>query len=126
MQPPSDGITMATADTTEEKSWYAVRCVFQWDAWEGTPYEERLTLWQAVSMEQAVARAEVEARAYAAEGGHRYLELAQCYHLATEGRPGDGDEVYSLLRDSPLDGEAYLDRYFDTGREHQGTIATEE
>ncbi|MEU1231662.1 hypothetical protein [Streptomyces sp. NPDC005828] len=103
------------------ESWYAVRCVFQWVAWEGAPYEERLTLWRAESMEQAIARAEGEARIYAGESGHRYLELAQCYRLAVDGRPGDGDEVFSLVRDSPLDEEAYLDQYFDTGHEHQGT-----
>ncbi len=112
---------MAAVDTADEKSWYAVRCVFQWDDWEGAPYEERLTLWQADSGERAIARAEDEARTYAGENGHRYLGLAQCYRLATAGRPEDGDEVFSLLRDSPLDEEAYLDRYFDTGHEHQGT-----
>ncbi|MFB6838546.1 hypothetical protein [Streptomyces sp. NPDC056361] len=115
---------MAAAGMAEGKSWYAVRCVFRWDASEGAPYEERLTLWQAVSMDQAIARAEGEARTYARENDHRYLELAQCYRLDTAGRPGDGDEVFSLLRDSSLGEEAYLDRYFDTGHEHQGT-ATE-
>ncbi|MFJ4776371.1 hypothetical protein [Streptomyces sp. NPDC088762] len=112
-------IIVAAADMADEKSWYAVRCVFQWDAGESTPYEERLTLWQATSMDEAIARAESEAHTYAGENGHHYLELAQCYRLATPGRPGDGDEVFSLLRDSPLDGQAYLDRYFDTGQEHQ-------
>ncbi|MFC1438949.1 hypothetical protein ABUW04_11815 [Streptacidiphilus sp. N1-10] len=111
----------AAGDLAEEKSWYAVRCVFHWDAWEGTPYEERLTLWQAASMDEAIARAESEARTYAGEWGHRYLELAQCYRLATAGRPGDGAEVFSLLRDSLLGEEAYLDHFFDTGQEHQGT-----
>ncbi|MFD0075392.1 hypothetical protein ACFVIY_23475 [Streptomyces sp. NPDC127166] len=111
---------MAAVDAAAEKSWYAVRCVFQWVAWEGAPYEERLTLWWADSMEQAIARAEGEARTYARENGHRCLGLAQCYRLATDGRPDDGDEVFSLLRDSTLGQEAYLDRYFDTGRERQG------
>ncbi|MEU8775448.1 hypothetical protein [Streptomyces sp. NPDC048606] len=113
---------MSTADIADEKAWYAVRCVFRWDVVDDTTYEERLTLWQAVSMSQAAARAEDEARTYAGENGLRYLELAQCYRLATGGRPGDGDEVFSLLRDSPLDEESYLDRYFDTGGEHQGTV----
>jgi hypothetical protein len=112
---------VATAKTAVEKSWYAVRCVFQWDTWKGTPYEERLTLWHALSMDEAIASAEDEAWAYARENGHRYLELAQGYHLDTPGRPDSGDEVFSLLRDSPLDGEAYLDHFFDTGEEHQGT-----
>ncbi|MFE5581191.1 hypothetical protein [Kitasatospora sp. NPDC056531] len=114
-------ITMATANEGDEQSWYTVRCVFQWDASEGALYEERLTLWQAGSMDEAIARAEDEARIYASENGLHYLELAQCYRLATEGRPGDGDEVFSLLRDSHLDADAYLDHYFDTGQERQTT-----
>ncbi|MFG2848748.1 hypothetical protein ACGF12_37195 [Kitasatospora sp. NPDC048296] len=104
-----------------DPSWYAVRCVFRWDASEGPCYEERLTLWQAGSADGAIARAEDEARRYASENGLRYLEFAQSYHLATDGRPGDGDEVFSLLRDSRLDRDAYLDHYFDTGQEHQTT-----
>jgi hypothetical protein len=115
-------IAMAAADTADGTSWYAVRCVFQWDDWEGTPYEERLTLGQATSIRHAIARAEAEARTCAEESGHRYLEPAQCYELATAGRPDDGDEIFSLLRDSPLDEEAYLDHYFDTGHEHQGIM----
>ncbi|MET8625962.1 hypothetical protein ABZW30_19780 [Kitasatospora sp. NPDC004669] len=108
-----------------EESWFAVRCVFQWHASEGALYEERLTLWQAGSLDEAITRAEDEARTYASENGLRYLELAQCYHLATEGRPGDGDEVFSLLRGSRLNGDAYLDHYFSTGHERQGTVAEE-
>ncbi|MFF2147435.1 hypothetical protein [Kitasatospora sp. NPDC058190] len=77
------------------------------------------------STDGAIARAEDEARRYASENGLRYLELAQSYRLATDGRPGDGDEVFSLLRGSRLDGEAYLDRFFDTGQERQGTTAGE-
>lgn len=116
---------MAAADAVAPGTfWYAVRCVFQWADDVGAPYEERLTLWQAGSMEEAVSRAEAEAWRYAEENDHRYLELAQCHRLDVDGRPGDGDEVFSLLRDSPLDARSYLDRHFDTGGEHQGSIET--
>ncbi|MFJ8476170.1 hypothetical protein [Kitasatospora sp. NPDC094011] len=106
--------------TAAKKSWYAVRCVFRWEASEGPSYEERLTLWRAGSTDEAIGRAEEEAGRYARENGVAYLEFAQSYRLATDGRPGDGDEVFSLLRDSELGEEAYLDRHFDTGRERQG------
>lgn len=33
--------------------------------------------------------------------------------------PSEGCEVFSLLRDSNLDGPAYLDRHFDIGTERQ-------
>ncbi|MET8543483.1 hypothetical protein ABZW03_22960 [Kitasatospora sp. NPDC004799] len=114
------------ANTAAAKSWYAVRCVFHWNTAGDSPlYEERLTLWRARSTDEAIRRAEDEARTYARDNGHHYLELAQCYALATDGRPGDGDEVFSLLRESRLDADAYLDRHFDTGEERQGTVVEE-
>jgi hypothetical protein len=41
-----------------EAQWYSVRCIFQLPAdGEGNVYEERLTLWQAASHEEAIALA---------------------------------------------------------------------
>ena len=60
--------------------------------------------------------AESEAADYAA-GDCEYLGLAQAFELDRE--PGQGAEVFSLMRDSPLDPEDYLDRHFDTGQERQ-------
>jgi hypothetical protein len=34
--------------------------------------------------------------------------------------PRNGKEVFSLIRYSALDSAAYIDRFFDTGRERQG------
>ncbi|MFF4813890.1 hypothetical protein ACFY2K_04830 [Kitasatospora sp. NPDC001309] len=102
-----------------------MRCVFRWEASGGRCYEERLTLWRAESTEEAIARADEEARRYASDNGVRHLDFAQSYRLATDGRPGDRDEVFSLLRDSGLDGDAYLDRYFDTGEEHRSIVPGE-
>ncbi|MBL7630392.1 DUF4288 domain-containing protein [Frankia nepalensis] len=105
-------------------SWFAVRCVFA----IGLPgsgggdrqmYEERITLWRAASFDDAIARAEDEALRYAAaidDSSNRYLGLTQAYHLFDE--PGDGAEVFSLIRDSALEPAAYLNRFFDTGDEH--------
>ena len=102
--------------------WYAVRCVFR-SAWaessEGLPpdehlYEERITLWQASSMEEAIALAEAEAAEYADEEDD-YLDLAQAYKLFDD--PGHGSEVFSLMRSSRLEPDAYLDAFFDTGDE---------
>lgn len=104
--------------------WFAVRCVFRWDGWDGlepdagTPYEERFTLWSAASLGEALSLAEREAHAYAHEHGFTYVDFADAYELATPGRPGHGDEVFSLLRDSPLDPAAYVSHHFATGSEH--------
>jgi hypothetical protein len=103
--------------------WYAVRCVLRkgWPPrFAGRAYEERITLWQAGSFDEAIKRAETEARAYAAtitDGPDRYIGLAQAYHLFDP--PADGAEVFSLIRKSKLKPKAYLDRFFDTGKERQ-------
>lgn len=103
--------------------WYAVRCVFA-VGWPpeavGKAYEERITLWQARCVDEAIERAEAEATGYASEieeSPSRYLGLAQAFQLVEP--PADGAEVFSLLRDSQLAPDKYLTTYFDTGDEHQ-------
>ncbi len=111
---------------SEDEQWFGVRCVFAvgWppDA-VGRTYEERITVWRARTAAEAVERAEAEAEEYAAaieESPSPYLRLAQSYRL--EGPPGDGAEVFSLMRTSDLAPSDYLDRFFDTGDEHQGPL----
>jgi hypothetical protein len=38
------------------------------------------------------------------------------------GEPADGAEIFSLMRDSDLAPEDYLDSFFDTGTEGQRTM----
>jgi hypothetical protein len=97
--------------------WFGVRCVFH-DP-EGT-YEERITLWEADTFDEAVILAEAEATEYAADVGSTFLRFAQAY-VMPEG-PGQGAEVFSLLRDSDLDPDAYLDAFFDTGAEREASL----
>jgi hypothetical protein len=103
----------------EGRSWFAVRCIFQWP--EDEAYEERITLWHASSFDAAVALAEDEANDYAQERDFAYLGLAQAYKL-DPAKVGHGTEVFSLLRDSDLRPDDYLSTYFDTGAERQGTL----
>ena len=109
--------------TEEAAEWFSVRCVFAsgWSApATGTNYEERVTLWRAASLDDAIERAEAEAREYAAtirDSPDTYLGFAQAYRLADE--PGDGAEVFSLVRRSDLPHDDYLDAFFDTGDEYQ-------
>ena len=106
--------------------WYSVRCVFAFGSPAGSApatYEERITLWCARSAEEAIARAEAEALEYVAlleEPPSTYTGLAQCYQLADE--PGDRAEVFSLMRDSQLEPDDYVDGFFETGRERQRTL----
>ena len=99
--------------------WFGVRCVFEHESDDAEhSYEERVTLWQAGSFDEAIALAEAEATEYAGMLGRtRHLGLAQAYVLADE--PGQGAEVFSLIRDSELAPGEYLDAFFDTGTEYQ-------
>lgn len=113
-----------TAVSSDNTSWFAVRCVFA-TGWlprdEATPiYEERITLWRASSAEEAIERAEIEALEYAGgidESPDTYLGLAQSYRLVDP--PGDGAEVFSLMRESSLAPDDYLGAFFSTGTERQ-------
>ncbi|MGZ4508296.1 MAG: hypothetical protein ACXVX8_14365 [Blastococcus sp.] len=106
-------------DTDEEDRWYAVRSVFQLPADGDNSYEERITLCVAGSFDEALEKAGAEAEEYAEFAGFTYLaEFGQVYHLA-DAPPRDGAEVFSLIRDSPLAPQPYLDRFFSTGTERQ-------
>ncbi len=101
--------------------WYAVRCVFGQVGAEDVgvgqdwTYEERTTLWEATSPEEAVAYAEEEGRRHASFVDAVYLGSARAFALS--GPPGSGSEVYAVLRASNLGPEDYVRQFVDTGRE---------
>lgn len=107
--------------SSPDTGWYSVRCVFHRDPPRGV-YEERVTLWRTGSFDQAIIMAEREAAEYGSGGALRYLGLAQAYRL-----PDDviepGTEAFSLIRDSDLEPEEYLNAFFDTGDEHQEHVS---
>ena len=104
----------------ESSGWYGVRCLFEHAAYAGHSYEERITLWPAGSLDEAIELAEAEAKEYAeALTMTRYLGLAQAYAMADPVEKGA--EVFSLIRDSQLDAEAYVDTFFATGAEYLQT-----
>ena len=113
---------MPTSEDPQTLSWFGVRCLFRH---HGDVYEERVTLWRARDLDEAIALAEEEAREYAAvlsspDGRNEYIGFAQSYVLDDE--PGHGAEVFSLMRDSDLPPGAYIDRFFDTGDEHESPV----
>ena len=104
--------------TVEGSGWFGVRCVFDHGEEAEHYYEERVTLWRAASSSAAIALAEAEAAEYAEKLPRtRDLGLVHAYVLIHE--PGQGAEVFSLIRGSELAPEAYLDAFFDTGTERQ-------
>jgi len=102
-----------TSDT-----WFGVRCVFRHG--EDT-YEERIVIVIAADLSHAIAKAEDEAAEYVDGMNMEYIGLAQAFMLFTA--PRDGAEVFSLMRDSDLEPDDYLDAFFSTGNERQGDVS---
>jgi hypothetical protein len=100
--------------------WFGVRCIFH-DP-EGV-FEERVTIWRAAGFEEAVELAEGEAEEYAESVEAEYLGFAQVF--AMEEPPAHGAVAFSLLRESDLNPDDYLDRFFDTGDEWEATVDDE-
>ena len=101
---------------------FSVRCLFHWysrpDQVRRHLYEERITLWTAKDIDQAIAFAEEEARAYASGSNDEYLGFCQAYALFEEAGPS-GIEVFSLLRESDLEPSQYLEAFFASGTERE-------
>ncbi|MER7187322.1 hypothetical protein ABT404_49025 [Streptomyces hyaluromycini] len=78
-----------------------------------------MTLWTARSADEAIERAEGEAREYC-EGldGVEYVMFAEAFRI--DGTPGEGAEVFSLMRESGLPPGEYVQRFFATGDERTG------
>ncbi len=92
--------------------WFAVRQIIR----TGPHYEERITLWDVQSHDDAVERATAEVSEYASTPeDSEVLEFVQTFHLFEP--PESGREVFSLIRRSTLEPSDYLDRFFSTGDE---------
>lgn len=103
---------------------FSVRCIFKWSARPDQKlkhlYEERITLWQAVSLEQAIEFAEKEAAEYSDESCE-FLGLSQGYAMF-ESVQKHGVEIFSLLRESDFEPELYLRSFFASGSERQSKV----
>ncbi|MER7836725.1 hypothetical protein ABTY98_12615 [Streptomyces sp. NPDC096040] len=98
-------------------AWYGVRCVFRHRSLG--VYEERVTLWTARSLEEASGRAEAEAREHCEVlGDVDYVDSAEAFRM--DEVPGEGVEVFSLMRESGLPPGEYVQRFFATGNERSG------
>lgn len=103
-----------------EKQWYSARTVYEVFVSSEKKgyhlYEDRIIVLQALSIDHAIEEAEKEAKIYAQKAGCKYLDFVSVFHLF-ESDIKDKTEVYSLMRDSKLSGDKYLDKFFDTGKE---------
>ena len=102
---------------------YGVRCVFEAPTESFNTkrhlYEERITVWSAESLDDALDKAVAEANAYSEKhSGYRFSGLSQGFSMFPS-IEADGVEVFSLLRESDLELDEYLDSFFSTGDERQ-------
>ncbi|MGI5478770.1 hypothetical protein [Streptomyces lavendofoliae] len=86
--------------------------------WENRPYEERVVLFRARSLNGAIELAERESAEYAEDGGLEVLDMVQAYRISDgDEEVGAGTEVFSKLHALDLPANAFLDRY-DSGPAH--------
>lgn len=104
--------------------WYGIKLVFRHSNLEvempgASVYEERVILVSANSEDEAISLAELEAVEYAKDvDGCEYLEFASCFHIYEE-KIVHLSEVYSVMRESSLSSEQYLDTFYDTDLERE-------
>lgn len=81
--------------------WFGVRCIFRHT--DLGAYEERVTVWEVPTFDDAIAAAKADAAVY--EGRHgssvEFVGITQTYQ--TFEVPAHGADVFSLMRDSELD-----------------------
>ncbi|MFF9853379.1 hypothetical protein [Streptomyces litmocidini] len=105
----------------EPKGWYGARTFYRWPTWENQPYEERVVLFRAHSLDEAVELAERESIEYAGQSDLEVLDLVQAYRISDgEEEVGAGTEVFSLLHAPDLPAHEFLDRY-ESGSAHTQT-----
>jgi hypothetical protein len=98
----------------EKLPWFGVRCVFRGST---GLYEERVTIWEADDFDHAIQLAEEEATIYAGNAASMFLGFAQAFKMTASLE--SGVEVFSLMRESTLEPDEYLSRFFDTGAERE-------
>ncbi len=105
--------------------WYGVRLVYQHNRLSGHAYEERILIVRAKSAEAAIEMAEaISVQEYEDESTVR-LEYAMTFNIFDCDGPclPPGTEVFSLIRDSDLTPDEYLNRFHTTGAERSQDIA---
>ena len=106
----------ATHELAEARQWFSVRSHYRFlGEFNQNIYEERVVLFEADDAADAIRQAEAEAADYGESAGCEVLPMIQTFKLF--GGVGSGAEVFSLMRESGLDPELYIDRFFDTGDE---------
>ena len=97
---------------------FAVRCIIELQGDSRLSklhrYEERITLWTASDFDSAIAMAELEAKEYGKEevGVLGFAQAFELYDTVVSER--NGAEVFSLIHESDLAPNDFIDRHFET------------
>lgn len=108
-----------------DEPWYGVSLVYQHNRVSGLAYEERILIVRAKSAEAAIEMAEaISGKEYEDESTVR-LDYAMTFNIFDCDGPclPPGTEVFSLIRDSDLTPDEYLNRFHTTGAERSQDIA---
>jgi len=111
--------------SADENLWFSARSVYEHDKPGDGLFEERIVLLRAGGFEEALEKAEAEAMRYAEQVGGTYTGYVSVFEIAVE-TLADGSEVFSLMRDSDLEADDYIDHFFATGDERQAEEETDE
>lgn len=105
--------------TPNPEPWYGVRLLYQLTGIKDLAYEERIVIVRASDEDTAIAVAEENSRNSYEDSSTLYTGYAMCFNIFDEcgDSLAEGVEVFSLIRNSKLDMEAYIDRFHDTGNE---------
>jgi len=99
--------------------WYGVRLVYRHTNSATSRFEERIVIVQADDADSAIQKTEQLSREEYEDEGTVYTGYAMAFHVFDEAEDtlGEGVEVFSLVRNSDLSVDDYLDRFHDTGNE---------
>ncbi len=104
---------------SSSEPWYGVRLLYRLTGTAKPSYEERILIIRATSSASAIAEAEfISERDYEDETVER-LDYAMGFNIFDQSGPclESGTEVFSLIRQSDLTTDQYIDRFHSTGEE---------
>jgi len=107
-------------NNTDSEPWFGAKCIFLHTRSQRPTerlFEERVILVRASGFDEAIQKAEEEAKGYCQDlEDCSYTGFMSVFHIYGE-EIGDGSEIYSLMRSSDLSVKEYLDHFYDTGAE---------
>jgi len=106
----------------KDDAWFAAKCIFKHagvrvSEKKASLYEERIVLVRAHDEQAAIVSAEREAIDYVGYlEGVEFLRYTMVFRLFEE-KIENFTELFSVMRESPLSSDEYIDRHYDTDSE---------